>query len=240
MDIIEPGNPPDDIPYLDMEDFLNRELLRVNGISLSEEQLIAVLNERDAVLSAAAAHTLGSGAHLAALSHLTKKLRSEEDLLQVEAAYALGRMNEEKGLATLHECLKRPIEAYVSAPLAAGYLARLGDASGYDVVARSLASDILAIRMIACKQISCFVPFQGSQLPTGETVDVFSLVKSALRDEEVSVRWQVLVQLAWMDSAEARKLLETCLKESKYEDFRRFARRVLDGEHGLAAKGDDG
>lgn len=235
MNIVDPPDPPDDIPYLELEDFLNREILRANGISLTEAELISVLDDGNVVLAPAAAHTLGCDANQTAHPNLRHTMQSDDELLHVEAAYALARLGDDDGRTALAACLGQPIDAGISAPIAAGYLARLGNVAGYDVIVRGLKLDNTAVRMIACKQISCFVPHHGSKTPDGSVVDVYRLARTALADEDAGIQWQILVQLAWMGSMQAQKLLRSCREQSNNEELRSFAKRALDGAYGSGA-----
>src|SRR5262249_55738790 len=61
------------------------------------------------------------------------------------------------GIPVLRATLELPVGAYLSPITAAGYLARLGDATGLDVIRAALDSELLASRMLAVKQLYFFL-----------------------------------------------------------------------------------
>ena len=185
MPIVRVPNPPSDLSYAEYEDYRQREILKANGISITEADLLNVLNNERNILQATAAHTLGAIGSVTAIPMLKTLLTSMEDLVRVEAAYALARNGVSDGRETLVELLSYPIEAYLFPPIAAGYLAQLGDSQGYDVVVRCLESDNPAVRMVGCKQIYFFAPFH----------DVSPLFERALNDADTNIQWQASVQL---------------------------------------------
>src|SRR6185369_3613859 len=185
MPVVRVPNPPSDLSYAEYEDYRQREILKANGISLSEADLLDVLKNESNILQATAAHTLGAIGSMAAIPTLKTLLTSMEDLVRVEAAYALARNGVSDGRETLVELLSYPIEAYLFPPIAAGYLAQLGDSQGFDVVVTCLVSDNPAVRMVGCKQIYFFAPFH----------DVSQLFERALNDADTNIQWQASVQL---------------------------------------------
>jgi len=185
MPIVRVPNPPSDLSYAEYEDYRQREILKANGISITERELLNTLTTQTNILQAVAAHTLGAMGSLAATPTLKTLLTSMEDLVRVEAAYALARNGVSDGRETLVHLLSYPIEAYLFPPIAAGYLAQLGDSQGYPVVVRCLESGNPAVRMLGCKQIYFFARFQ----------DVSALFERALNDADTNIQWQASVQL---------------------------------------------
>jgi HEAT repeat protein len=185
MPIVRVPDPPSDLTYAEYEDFRQREILKANGISITEPDLLDVLKKETNILQASAAHTLGAMGTVAAIPTLKTLLTSIEDLVRVESAYALARNGVSEGKETLVQLLSYPIEAYLFPPIAAGYLAQLGDPQGYQVVVRCLESDNPAVRMLGCKQIYFFAKFQ----------DVNPLFEQALKDTDANIQWQASVQV---------------------------------------------
>jgi hypothetical protein len=220
-------NPPDNMSYADFEDYRFREILRVNGISLSEVELITALKQRTNVLQAAAAHTLGSLLSQDAISILKKLVSSSEDLVKVEAAYALARLGAPEGKYVLIQCLNYTLDAYLFPAIAAGYLVRLGDPRGFKTIVRCFDVDIPEIRMLACKQLYFFVPFQGVQDKDGNTIDVYGLFDRALKDSDTDIQWQALVQLREIGSSNAGKILESYIIMTANEELRDVAKAIL-------------
>jgi len=179
--------PPQDLPYAEYEDWRSGELLAANGIPATEDSLVDALQTQDGVLLGAAAHTAGSHGVGAAVPQLEHVARGPDDYAGVEAAYALARLGHARGEALLRRALDRPVGPYLSPVLAAGYLAQLGDPSGFAVVREGLASDLLAVRMLACKQLAFFLSFPD--------VDARGLLELALEDPDPSVRRQARVEL---------------------------------------------
>ena len=174
---------------------------------LTQSALVSTADRESAILQAAAAHMLGVLGNKEAVPTLERLLSSPDDLARVEAAYALARLGESRGRQELIGCLKQPVNAFISPPLAAGYLARLGDPQGFGVVEECFAVDNLVIRMLACKALFFFVPFNGKPAIDGTPIDVMDLYRKALSDPEPDVREQALVQLRELDLPAAKALL---------------------------------
>lgn len=219
-------NPPSGLAYAEFEDFQNREILKVNGISSSEANLSAALEKEANILQAAAAHTIGTlpSPSAATVTILRKLLTSSDDLVQVEAAYALARHGVSEGKKTLIECLGYRIDAYICPALAAGYLARLGDPRGFPIIVQCFDSDLSAVRMVACKQLYFFVPFQG-----GQTLPLFD---RALKDLDTNIQWQALVQLREISLPGSRGILESYVGTAVDEGLRNTAKRILENMDG--------
>ena len=214
---------PEGIPYPETEDHRSRELLRANGIGLSCPELAEALHADLEVLAAAAAHTLGVDGCTDAIADLRTVARGRRDLVRAEAAYSLARLGGADGEAALRECLELPPDAYVGAPIAAGYLARLGDPAGFETVERALAVPLVPMRVLACKQLWFFVPFHEPG-----ALDVFAAFERALDDPDPGVGWQALAQLRELDHPEARSLLERYARDGADEGLRAAAQRALD------------
>jgi HEAT repeat protein len=222
MPNLDVRNPPPGMAYAQYEDYLNQEILRANGIALEENALLAALVECTGVLQAAAAHTLGSLGSRAAAPALRQLLDSLDELVQVEAAYALARLGFEEGRRTLERCLGYPVNASIVPSIAAGYLAQLGDPRGFPTVADCFDVEIPAVRIVACKQLAFFLPFheEGGS-------DVLGLFWRALSDPEGQVQWQALVQLREVPVAQAKALLERYLTVASDAGLRAAAQDIL-------------
>ena len=197
--------PRQPLSYAEGESYKYRALLEANGIAITSDALIAALGHPVSALGAAAAHMLGDLNAREAIPALKQTLASPDDLLEVEAAYALARLGDAAGEERLVACLERQLDAYVSPPIAAGYLAQLGDARGFGVIVRAFAVE--TARLLACQQLFFFAPFQGETLASGETVDVFALFARALHEGDQYVQAQALAQLAELRPAAARQTL---------------------------------
>jgi hypothetical protein len=205
--VLDVRNPPADLPYSEIEDFRQREILKANGIGLAEHELVLALEHPTNILQAAAAHTLGAVGSRAANRQLLQLMSSPDDLVKVEAAYALARIGVEAGIDGLRDCLSLPLEGYIAAPLAAGFLARLNDERGFQTIVRGLDSRFPEIRMIACKQIYFFIRWHGERDPNGQRIDVYQQFGKALQDSNEDIAWQALVQIRQISAAELRSLL---------------------------------
>ena len=228
MPNLDVPNPPSDLTYTDYEDFLNREILNANGITLSEAEIIAALEHSSSIMQAAAAHTLGSLSSQAAATPLKGLLTSSSDLVKVEAAYALARLEISEGRETLINCLDYPLDAYFCPPIAAGYLAKLGDPQGYQTIAGSLDIDNAVIKMAACKQLYFFLPFDGQEDKGGNPIDVFHEFGRALDAPDANIQWQALAQLREIRSPKSVPILERYIENSTDEGLSDVARRILD------------
>ena len=154
-------DPPEGQGYAEYEDFKALALLEANGVGRDEESLVAALASDSSVMRGAAAHALGSLGMASAVGALEKLEAAADDLVKVEAAYALVRLGEDGHRETLHAALADPVNAYLGPPAAAGYLARLGDPAGFPVIEACLAEENLIARVGGCKQLFFFVPLQG-------------------------------------------------------------------------------
>jgi HEAT repeat protein len=220
-------NPPRHLSYPEFEDYRNREILKANGISLSEAELIAALEQRIGILQAAAAHTLGSFSNRAAITTLKRLLSSQDDLVKVEAAYALARLGVPEGKDILIQCLDYRLDAYLCPAIAAGYLAQLDEPRGFHIIVRSFKVNIAAIRMLACKQLYFFAPFQDTQDGYGNLIDVFPVFELALKDSDPNIQWQALVQLREICSTKSCNILENYIEEAADEQLREIAKEIL-------------
>ena len=225
--VLDTPDPPGDLPYADFEDYRAKELLRVNGIAPTSEGALVTLKSDENILRAAAAHVLGSIGDAAAIPQLRKVADDSEDLVKAEAAYALVRLGEKRYREVLKECLAYPLNAYLSPSVAAGYLARLGDPAGFPVLVEAFKVDNLIARVVACKQLSFFVPLHGQRVGR-RRVDAHLVFGLALRDEQAEVQRIALIQLRELRSPESRKLLERYLPVAAAEYLRDAAQRALD------------
>ena len=222
-------DPPSGLTYSEFEDFRYREILKANGIPIEEAELLVALNNERNILQAAAAHTLGRMSSVSAFPTLKTLLTSIEDIVKVEAAYALARNGVNEGKETLVQYLDYPPEAYVFPPKAAGYLAQLGLPQGYKTIVRCMELENVAVRMLACKQIYFFVQFDGLQDAEQNRVDVGLLFERALNDPDTNVQWQALVQLRELQSPKFRKILEQYVERADDATLREFAQAILSG-----------
>ncbi len=219
-------SPPEDLRYDDFEDWRSAALLAVNGIDTTGEDLADALDNQQGVLLAAAAHASAAFPELE--SRLREVILRADDVAAVESAYALARLGHNDSLSVLHAALTRPPGAYLSPIFAAGYLARRDDPSGFPVVRAALGSELLAVNMLACKQLTFFAPFHGAVGSDGEEIDVLQLFERALGDENLSVQAQALAQLQWIQSPPTRPLVERYLAHVEDPYLAGLARAVLD------------
>lgn len=224
---LEVADPPPDLPYAQHEDFSYRELLKANAIPVTEEAVTEALATQIGVLLHAAAHTAGAEGYQAAVPRLEQLTGGSDDQAAVEAAYALVRLGHPQAREVLRRALAGPVDVTLGPVLAAGYLAMLGDPSGYPVIAQGLESQYLPTRMLACKQILFFMDFQGQATGSGEPVDALGLFRRALDDPNPSVAWRALEQIRALDPATIRELLTGRVDRISDPPLRRFAERVL-------------
>lgn len=226
--VLDVPAPPRDLPYAAHADYRSDQLLLANGIALTDDSLIDALVSRTDVLLAAAAHACGSHGVRAAIPRLTDLAGDVDDNAAVEAAHALVRLGQADARAVLRAALQRPPGPYLSPVVAAGYLAQLGDASGYAVVRDALANDLFAVRMLGCKQLAFLWPHHGSVDGSPKGIDVLELFSRALRDPERSVQEQALVQLRALRDPATRPLLEQYLASVEDSGQRQLAREAVD------------
>jgi HEAT repeat protein len=221
MPDLDVPDPPPGMPYAQHEDYLNQEILRANGIAPDEDALLVALEQTTSVLQAAAAHTLGRLESQAAVPLLRRLLTNADELVQVEAAYALARQGFDDGKDTLERCLGYPVDASIVPSIAAGFLARLGDPRGFETIVRCFDVDIPAVRIVAAKQLTSFLPFHAP----GQR-DVVGLFRRALNDSSPEVQWQALVQLRDARLPEVKPMLEDYLKTATDPAGRAVAQEI--------------
>jgi len=191
--------PPRDVPYAELEDHQARALLEANGIGTDHAALVAALEHPVEVIRAAAARTLGATGDAGALDALRALAGRNDDTASAEAAFALARLGErDEGERALRALLDLPVDAYVAPLLAAGSLARLGDAAGVAAIERGLGSRNELVRRTAAKQLFHFVGVPGA--------DAWALFERALADDDRGVVAQARAELRELDAPEARAL----------------------------------
>jgi len=227
-------NPPPHLSYPDFEDFLNKEILKANGIALSETELLAAIEKTNNILQASAVHTLGSLGSKKAINPLSKLLNIQDDYVEVEAAYALARLGIQKGKDTLIKLLSYPLDAYTAPPIAAGYLAILGDPRGFPVIVRAFGVDLDSTKVSACKQLFFFVPYHGAADAEGNAVNVINAFDMALKEPNEDVQWQALVQLREIDAPGFCEIVENYKERTQDQAFRDIAGEILTNMRTLA------
>jgi hypothetical protein len=201
-------------------------MLRINGIALTENAFVEALKHPVGVIQSAAAHTIGSIDDRAAAPELIKLLSHYDDVVKTEAAFALARMGFAEGVSALHEVLGYSIEGSVSPPIAAGYLAQLGEKQGFPVIEKSMASTNELVRMVGCKQIFFFARFEGEARSGDHAIDVMALFAQALADPAPDAAWQALVQLKELRLPKSKIILEAFIQTSHDPQLREMATQI--------------
>ncbi len=176
--------PRSGVPFADAEDVHAEDILTANGVPLTPDGLQLALDSGLELLQAAAARVAAARSERAAVDSLRPLATGGGDTSRAAAAYALARLGEPDGVDALIACLDLPIEAYVAPSQAAGFLARLGDQRGFDVVERAMRSSNELVRAVATKQL----PFFGAQ---GRP-----LLQAALSDSDPEIARQARYLLA--------------------------------------------
>jgi hypothetical protein len=223
-------DPPPNLPYADYDDWFWRELLVANSIEPDATGIAAGLGSQEALLLSAAAHSAYPFPSLIPL--LRQVAEGDDDDAAVEAAYALARQGDGAAVDMLREALVRPLGPYLSPVRAAGMLARLGDLSGEPVVRAGLRSELLAVRMLSCKQLYHFAPGvgRGGGLTGG---DWAGLVSTALADDEPTVQREILLQLRSIPRSPAvLDLLRTYLDSVEEPSLAARAREIVETHAG--------
>ena len=191
------------LSYEEADDARAEELLEGNGIATSRDGLVeALTGGGSGVLRGAAARTLGARGEMTAVDELLDVARASDDLLRAEAAFATARMGVAEGLHLLKKSLAGPVATSLGAPTAAGFLARLGDPSGWPVVRAALQEENFLIRIVGAKQLLYFAPYDGP------SADVYGELARALADDEEDVAAVAAIQLRQLDDPRAKELLD--------------------------------
>jgi HEAT repeat protein len=226
--ILDTPDPPDDLAYSDFEDYRSEELLKVNDIELTEQSLLSALYNGEAVLQGASAHVLGKLGITSSVPSLKQLCDMSDDLVKVEAAYALVRLGMQEYRNILRGCLNYPLDSYLGPPIAAGDLARLGDSVGFPILTKCLDIDNLIVRTIACKQIILFLPFHGLLTETGEMINVYTLFDKALHDQHPEIQRIALMQMYELRTEANRNLIKNYLLSVEDNYLNNMAQHILD------------
>jgi HEAT repeat protein len=213
-------NPPPGMGYAEYEDFRCEQILELNGFGADEQSVLGALESEADVLLACAAHAAGSRSIRSASVRLRELLSSPDDSVQVESAYALARLGDPSGKETLERALERPVQGFLSTISAAGYLAQLGDPRGFPNIVEALNSELDAFKMLACKQLFFFMPFEGQ-------IDVAAAFGRALDDSDTNMQWQALVQIQQLDARSLIPVLQTYLTSVVDPSLRQFAMDIV-------------
>lgn len=200
---------PSGVPYEDGEDSDAEALLTENGYTTETGELIGVLAAPLGILQAAAARTLGATHARAAIGAL-ERVASDvgvEETARVQAAFALARMQVGGAVDMLVRLLALSPDASPAPLQAAGSLARLGDARGFEVVRAALDSPNHVTAMVACKQLFAFAALDGHPLPSGGRVDTFGAFIRALARPEANISGEARTQLEALGTERARATL---------------------------------
>jgi HEAT repeat protein len=157
-DLVLP-DPRAGVPFADAEDVHAEDILAANDVPLTPEGLQLALDSGIELLQAAAARVAARRGETSVAGSLRSLATGGGDTSRAAAAFALARLGEPEGLEALVSCLDLPINAYVAPVQAAGFLARLGDERGFDVVELAMRSSNEIVRAVAVKQL----PFFGEQ-----------------------------------------------------------------------------
>jgi hypothetical protein len=226
--ILDTSDPPDDLPYIDFEDYRSEELLKVNNIKLTEQSLLTTLHHSEAVLKGASAHVLGKLGIASSVPSLKQLCSISDDLVKVEAAYALVRLGIQDYRNILRECLNYPLDSYLGPPIAAGDLARLGDSIGFPILTKCLDIDNLIVRTIACKQIILFLQFHGLRTEIGQMINVYTLFDQALHDQHPEIQRIALIQMHELHTEANRNLIKNYLLRVEDKYLNTIAQQILD------------
>jgi HEAT repeat protein len=200
---------PEGVSYENGEDYDAQALLTANSYDLETSQLVSLLRSDLGIFQAAAARLLGlKGVHTAtrALKRLAKDSTAEETA-RVQAAFALARLRVPGAIELLASLLDLDPDISPAPLQAAGALARLGDPRGFPIIRQALASPNRVVAMVACKQLYAFVQLDGQLLPGGGKVEIFETFRKALERQEANITGEARVQLAELDTEQARTLL---------------------------------
>lgn len=186
---------PKGLPYADGGDFDARAILEERGEATDPASLVGVLREGEPMLQAAAARTLGADGHAEAADAL-RRLAADaaaEEVARAQAAYALARLGLDEGREALVELLDVPREASPASLVAAGALARLGDARGLALVRAELRAKGGAWATVAVQQLHAFLPLAGGAADADVVYEVAGL---ALAHGSEAVRTEAQLQLS--------------------------------------------
>jgi hypothetical protein len=102
-------------------------------------------------------------------------------------------------------------------------MARLGNPSQFAYVQNKLQKADFISTIEAIDKLWYFWPFQGNVLPSGDTIDLFPILETALHDSSVHVFQRALIQCEYAPKHPLLKQhLEEYLAETK-DEFRRYA-----------------
>lgn len=220
--------PPDTLSYAHYADFYNQEILRANAFATDSNSLIDFLNDPgedpSPLLLIAAAHRLGELREPLAISSLKSLTHHINEWVGVEAQYALIRIDSNQfPKESLHRFLDKDVKIYFSPAPAAGYLATLGDPSGFAVIISILKAGDDNLKMLACKQLYHFYPYRDQLSP-----DYFQAFSLFLSHSNPDIQWQTLAQLKHLPlDPPFRNILTRFIHSNHPEDLIAYAKRIL-------------
>ena len=118
-------------------------------------------------------------------------------------------------MPTLERIAQLEVNVHPAATRAAGILAEMDEPSAFATIQKAINSDLRYIRLFAIQNAMPFVPLHGQTYAPGKTIDIWSLYRQALQDENVQVRSVAKLQLQELDSPEALELLQNHSKSSQ-------------------------
>lgn len=181
------------------------EALADEGVELTTPGLINALGSEFLDVRAGAALLLGRLGPVSATASLSPLLEDQSATVRVEAAMSLNLLGDKTGVPVLITALEEDLST--GAPItAASYLAALGDPRGYKVVLEALQSKLAGIRLSAAVALKSFFPYRGKRVGK-QTVDLFLVLKEALKDADPLVRRELLYELAMLDDPRSSSLL---------------------------------
>jgi HEAT repeat protein len=150
----------------------------------------------------------------------------------VEAATSLALLGDKTGVPVLIAALQEDL--LTGAPItAASYLATLGDPRGYKVVLEALQSKLAGVRLSAAIALKSFLPYHGKRVGK-QTVDLFVVLKEALKDADPLVRRELLYKLAMLDDRRSFPLLSEISHSDADEGIRETARQLSSSYPGVS------
>jgi hypothetical protein len=209
-EVIIPDYEPLDLAYSEWGAHRSQELLTANGFGENPAEWRRAAGHSSGFIRGTAFYLLVQQLDPADESLFRQGLADFDQTVQSLSAFALVRLGDSTAAATLQHIAQLDAEAILSAPLAAGLLAELGDPSGIKTMKMALSSELGYVRLNAVQYLPSFVPLHGLEDGSGQTIDVWDLYCQAMKDVDIQVKATAEMQLQELNSAEALELLGSC------------------------------
>jgi HEAT repeat protein len=207
-DVVIPIYRPLDVPYSEWEAARSQELLTANGFGSTMAEWRRATGHPSGLLRGTAYYLLTQHPEQQDENLYRQGLDDLDETVQVISAYGLYLLGDSSALPALEKIAGYDVGAHTAAARAAGILGELGDPTAFATIQKAMQSEQRYVRLFAIENAMAFVPLHGQTYAPGKTIDIWSLYRQALQDENGQVRSVAKLQLRELNTPEALELLK--------------------------------